>query len=279
MSWFKQISFRNFFAAKNQLRACPFSGASGSSLKNLGTVAVTQPGSYSSDEFKLVYCQEADVVYLDPLPNDQDIETMYSMEQFGSSEYVDPVRIDAMMDYYSGCINQHFKLGQFGQFRLLEVGAGMAWVSKSLKSIKPEALTQGQDVSPECIDKCDWVDDYFLGTVEEFSRQSQARFQAISLTHVIEHLPDPVGTLKVLAAMLDSDGVMLVTAPWRPMGWSPDQGLEPWLEYSYLHVPAHITYFSETSLQMAASQAGLTLAFWDETQDNHQAFEAVLSSA
>ncbi len=279
MSWISRITFRNFFGAKNQLRACPFSGASGNSLQSLGSVAVTQPGSYSSDEFRLVYCREADVVYLDPLPIGQDFETMYSMGQFDSSAYVDPERIDAMMEYYSGCIERHFKLCRFDRFRLLEVGAGMAWVSKSLTSIKPESQTQGQDVSPECIDVCEWVDDYFLGTVEEFSRQSQARFQAISLTHVIEHLPDPVGTLKVLAAMLDSDGVMLVTAPWRPMGWSPDQGLEAWLEYSYLHVPAHITYFSETSLRMAASQAGLSLAYWDETQDKHQAFEAVLSPA
>ena len=279
MSWFNRISFRNVFAAKHRLRACPFSGASGSSLQSLGPVAVTQPGNFSSDEFRLVYCQKADVVYLDPLPIDQDFETMYSMGQFGSSEYVDPDRIDAMMEYYSECINQHFKLCQYDQFRLLEVGAGMAWVSKALKSIDPESLTQGQDVSPECMNVCKWVDDYFLGTVEEFSRQSQAKFQAISLTHVIEHLPDPVGTLKVLATMLDRDGVMLVTAPWRPKGWSPDQGLEPWLNYSYLHVPAHITYFSETSLQMAARQAGLSLAFWDASMDDHQAFEAVLSPA
>ena len=279
MSLFNRISLLNNFGANNQLRACPFSGASGNSLQSLGSVAVTQPGSFSSDEFRLVYCRKADVVYLDPIPIEQDFETMYSMGQFGSSEYVDPERVDLMMEYYSGCINRHFKLCQFDQFRLLEVGAGMAWVSKALKSIKPESLTQGQDISPECVDVCEWVDHYFLGTVEEFSRQSQVRFQAISLTHVIEHLPDPVGTLKVLATMLDRDGVMLVTAPWRPKGWSPDQGLELWLDYSYLHVPAHITYFSETSLQMAARQAGLSLAFWDASMDDHQAFEAVLSPA
>jgi hypothetical protein len=121
------------------------------------------------------------------------------------------------------------------------------------------------------------VDDYFVGPVEAFSEQTGERFHAISLTHVIEHLPDPVGTLKILSGLLEPGGLIFVTAPSRPKNWSPEQGLGPWLNYSYLHVPAHITYFSETSLQMAAQKAGLRLSFWDGSHDNGQAFEAILS--
>ena len=264
---------------ENTLRPCPFSGADGDALRSLGPVAITQPGEFSSSDFSLVYCENSDLVYLNPLPQAKDFEVMYSAGQFDSDEYVDPQRIESMMQYYGGCIKNHFNLQQTGPFRLLEVGAGMAWVSRALKGIEPSSVTRAQDISPECKDVCDWVDDYFVGPVEAFSEQTRERFHAISLTHVIEHLPDPVSTLKILSGLLEPDGLIFVTAPGRPKDWSPEQGLGPWLDYSYLHVPAHITYFSETSLQMAAQKAGLRLTFWDGNHDDGQAFEAILSPA
>jgi SAM-dependent methyltransferase len=261
------------------IRPCPFSGASGEALQLLGPVGVTQGGEFSSNNFSLVYCEKSDLVFLNPLPTDKDFEVMYSAEQFSSEEYVDPGRIESMMQYYGGCINHHFNLERADTFRLLEVGAGMAWVSRALKGIRADALTRAQDISRECKNKCAWVDEYFVGSVEDFCYATSERFNAISLTHVIEHLPDPVRTLKTLTGVLAPGGVIFVTAPGRPRNWQPSQGLAPWLAYSYLHVPAHITYFSETSLQMAAQMAGLRLTFWDGSHDNGQAFEAVLSPA
>ena len=91
-----------------------------------------------------------------------------------------------------------------------------------------------------------------------------------------KHPTRPMVSSKRTAVSVAGLAVLLAwTAP--PTFAQEDE--DPWLDYSYLHVPAHITYFSETSLQMAASQAGLSLAYWDETQDKHQAFEAVLSPA
>ena len=259
------------------IRPCPFSGAKGEALQHLGPVSATQSGDFSSSNFSLIYCAESDLVYLNPLPKEGDFAAMYSAGQFDSAEYVDPQRIESMMEYYGGCIDHHFNLQQTGPFRLLEVGAGMAWVSRALKSISPGSITRAQDISSECKDACEWVDDYFVGTVEQFSTKSQERFHAISLTHVIEHLPDPVSTLKTLAGMLEPDGLIFVTAPGRPKDWLPQLGLAPWLDYSYLHVPAHITYFSEKSLQLAAHVAGLKLTYWDGSHDDGQAFEAILS--
>lgn len=264
-----------------RMRKCPVSGVSGLRLQNLGAVAVTQQVSLSRDTFNLVYSAKADLVYLDPLPEEQDFELMYSAVQFDSDEYSDPARIESMMDYYSKCIERHFQLdlhqSQSSEpFKMLEVGAGMSWVSRALKSIEPEARTQAQDISPECLEKCEWVDDYFHGTIEALNQQKPTSYNAISLTHVIEHVPDPVKTLKTLASMLAINGVILLTAPSRPKGWMPESGLQLWLDYSYLHVPAHITYFSETALRMAAEKAGLVLKHWDGSHDDHQAFEATL---
>ncbi len=262
-----------------ELRPCPVSGSRGKALQCLGPVAVTQGGAYSSSNFNLVYCEKADVVYLDPLPDARDFEVMYGAGQFASAEYTDPHRVESMLQYYGSCIERHFNLRQGERFRLLEVGAGLSWVSRAMKNINQDSTTFAQDISAECKDVCAWVDEYFVGSLEDFCAQHPERYDAISMTHVIEHVPDPLDTLKILAGMLAPDGVIFVTAPARPTGWLPEQGLEPWLNYAYLHVPAHITYFSETSLRLAAEQAGLSLRYWDGSHESGQAFESVLSPA
>jgi 2-polyprenyl-3-methyl-5-hydroxy-6-metoxy-1,4-benzoquinol methylase len=81
------------------------------------------------------------------------------------------------------------------------------------------------------------------------------RFNVITLNHVIEHLPDPVGTLKELKVLLAPGGMLIVTTPnanclgakvfgkvWR--------GLEP---------PRHFNVFTKASMECAIRSAGLTV--------------------
>jgi len=259
-----------------RLRRCPACGARWTNLQRLGTVAVTQDGHFSRDRFGLVHCRRSDLVYLDPLPEPGDFAEMYGGAQFGSDEYTSERRVAAMLEYYETCIGRHFRVAGFPRFRLLEIGAGLAWVSRALKRVAPESVTHAQDVSTECAVQCPWVDEYTVGSVEDVAGRRPGPYQAISLTHVIEHLPDPVATLGVLATLLDERGVILVTAPHRPSSWTVEQGIGPWLVYSYLHVPAHITYFSEKGLAEAAAKAGLEMRFWEASSEEGQAFEAVL---
>jgi SAM-dependent methyltransferase len=78
-------------------------------------------------------------------------------------------------------------------------------------------------------------------------------FDAVTLSHVIEHLPDPVGTLVECARVLKKGGALVVLTPnasslshrlfkqdWR--------GLEP---------PRHLHIFSNQSLPTLLSRAGL----------------------
>lgn len=66
-------------------------------------------------------------------------------------------------------------------------------------------------------------------------------FQLASMTHVIEHLTDPKDMLHRIAKRLVPGGKLFITAPFRPIKWRPGDGIKPWLNYSYLHVPAHVS--------------------------------------
>ena len=193
--------------------------------------------------------------------------------QFSDDTYSSPERIEAMLRYYRQCLDQLGMMPADGGASL-EVGAGRAWVSRAIKARNPGILTVAQDVTAECAGECPWVDDYVVGVVGNLDRARP--FELISLTHVIEHLVDPQSMLRELAARLAPGGRIFVTAPFRPSGWSAGDGIAKWLEYPYLHVPAHVSYLSRAWFDLAAEAAGLVLTHWDAGHEDGQAFEALL---
>jgi SAM-dependent methyltransferase len=254
--------------------ACPACGSDASNLKIIGDVQPTQEGTFSVERFSLAHCSRCEVVRLRPTPTEADLRTMYQESvQFGDEHYTAPEQVERMLAYYGHCLDDYSLLPPPGG-RSLEVGAGFAWVSRACKLRISNIETVAQDVSSECAEKCDWVDRYHVGPVTSLS--PEPLFDLISLTHVIEHLVDPAQMLQLLAVRLSPGGRIFITAPYRPAGWTPEQGLAPWLEYSYLHVPAHISYLSEQWFLRVAESTGLTLIRWDATQDEGQAFEVIL---
>jgi 2-polyprenyl-3-methyl-5-hydroxy-6-metoxy-1,4-benzoquinol methylase len=118
------------------------------------------------------------------------------------------------------------------------------------------------------------VDKYHVGTLEDMP--AQELFDLASMTHVIEHLVEPGAMLETISQKLKPGGKLFVTAPYRPVGWKPKHGIDAWKAYSYLHVPAHVTYFSRKWFAQAAPRCGLSLVHWDARHENGQAFELVL---
>jgi SAM-dependent methyltransferase len=247
--------------------------AAGDSLTALGDVPMTQPGLHDA-HYRLLHCRACDTVRLDPAPDADTLRRMYEgAQQFTEDAYTDPARVESMLAYYGDCVQQLGLMPANGES--LEVGAGRAWLSRVLKGRSGTVHTVAQDVSGECAPHCPWVDEYVVGPVAALAREP--RFGLVSLTHVIEHVTDPDALLAELAARLAPGGRIFLTAPARPRGWTPAQGLEPWLRYSYLHVPAHVSYLSRRWLEQSAARHGLRLAHWDDTHDDDQVFEAVLA--
>jgi SAM-dependent methyltransferase len=91
-------------------------------------------------------------------------------------------------------------------------------------------------------------------SLDDLERQ-QLRFDRIVLSHVIEHLSDPIDTIARLGNMLSSDGQLIVTTPnaeslgsrWFRTHW---RGLEP---------PRHFNVFTSASLKQAMIRAGLVV--------------------
>jgi len=244
-------------------------------IRPLGKVDLTQQGRFHTRDFSLQRCRHCDTVSLEPLPTPADLKALYeeSTQFTNDPHYTDSAQVAAILDFYTTAVRR-LQLLRAGASRILEVGAGFAWMSRACKAIDPSTTTVAQDVSAECATLCaEWVDHYIVGELQK--AQAYAPFALVSLTHVIEHLADPQAMLREIAALLQPNGKVFVTAPFRPSGWRDEQGLAPWRDYSYLHVPAHISYLSKRWFKLRAPRE-LRIEHWDASAEGGQAFEVVL---
>jgi SAM-dependent methyltransferase len=239
----------------------------------IGTVKPTVPTQFLVNEYTLVHCSSCDAIRLEPRPPAQDLKTLYQYEQFSIDHYRAPERVALVLAYLGDRLDNRGLLPASGE-AVLEFGAGLAWMARACKQRNPDIRTFALDITLECVDKTPWVDHYIVGSLQDLPPEQ--KFRLISLTHVIEHLPDPAATLRDLAVRLQPSGRLFVTAPFRPVGWRQGAGVTPWLDYYLLHVPAHVSYLSERWFRQ---RLGLRLVSWEENHENGQAFEAILAPA
>jgi 2-polyprenyl-3-methyl-5-hydroxy-6-metoxy-1,4-benzoquinol methylase len=80
-------------------------------------------------------------------------------------------------------------------------------------------------------------------------------FDYITLDQVIEHVVDPLTTMRGIAQVLKKGGTVILSTP-NSNGWGARCFGRHWINW---HVPYHLQHFSIKSLQLAAEQAGLEL--------------------
>jgi hypothetical protein len=84
-------------------------------------------------------------------------------------------------------------------------------------------------------------------------------FDAITLTDVLEHIPDPVSMLTTLRPLLKTDGLIAVKVPCGPSQWRKERVLSLILsgrEVSLASNLVHVNHFSPRSLKLALERAG-----------------------
>lgn len=235
--------------------------------------------------YDLTYCSCGELVYISPLPSDADIRAMYAEAgQFGAHEGQTCAyrgeRGTAVLEYTTACLVSILRFigaDLVTRFRVLEVGAGLSWMCRAAKILDWGNVTVAQDLSAEAVDECRWVDHYIVEDIlTSHAVDPHGPYDVMSMTHVFEHLADPVGMLRRLAELLAPQGVLLITAPYRPVGWRRGADISLWEGWSYNHVPAHIQYFSAGSFEKAANAAGLEVVLWNDNHDGGQAFEGWL---
>lgn len=80
-------------------------------------------------------------------------------------------------------------------------------------------------------------------------------FDYVTLDQVIEHLLDPLETLKEICRVLKNDGALIISTP-NPEGWGRYIFRKRWINW---HIPYHVNLFSRFSMGLIARNSGFTV--------------------
>jgi SAM-dependent methyltransferase len=141
-----------------------------------------------------------------------------------------------------------------GPGRYLHIGSGKG--GRFLALLRKGWEVAAVDVNPELMRR--WrTSKVALTTFGEGIQRASfepASFDVIYMTHVLEHLADPVGDLSALNRWLKPDGTLICEVPlYGTLGWS----LRP--RYTYYDVPRHTMHFTAETFAAILRRSGFEI--------------------
>jgi SAM-dependent methyltransferase len=134
----------------------------------------------------------------------------------------------------------------------LDIGCGLGWNLYNLSQEVPGIQMAGIEPSDRCAE-------HFVGEIggeliardvdSDWHLAHQGQYDLVVFRHVLEHLLDPIATLKKVRQAMSPQGVLYIAVPDM---MHPDGSLSDfWFRC------VHTYYFSKTTLARVAAQAGL----------------------
>ena len=136
--------------------------------------------------------------------------------------------------------------------RLLDIGCSNGNLLQTFHSLRPRWILSGAELVDqwkETVLALPGVEAFYSGPNPAYL----GRFDVISLSHVLEHIPDPIPFLKAISGHLTPGGRLLLAVP--NLRQNP----------SDLIIADHCSHFDEDSLAYVAGKAGLGIELLSST--------------
>ena len=213
----------------------------------------------TKDGFDLVRCRHCSLLFVANPPSDAERAHLYSFE----SGYHTTLKVDqASVDFHEreavlnfGVLRQHASSG-----RLLDIGCSTGLFLKTARA--RGWVGQGLEYSPDSSKIAREANGLNVKTGELRSETYPAgSFDVVTFWDVIEHLPDPHGTLKLVAGILAPGGLLVLKTP-NADGLYPRASLPFARRFGYwghAEPPGHLYQFSVATLTDMAQRAGFDI--------------------
>ncbi len=192
---------------------------------------------------RIVKCLKCGLVYTNPRPKDTSLLENY--QGFEDHDYMD--------ENASRSINAYMSLNTIRQYvpsgKLLDVGCSTGYF---LNAARLDFETFGVEPS-------EWASnyareklrlDFFTGTLEA-AKFSTNQFDVVSMSDVIEHVPDPRQTLKEVHRVIKPGGILYMVTPDVGSITAKILGSKWWGLR-----PAHVYYFSRKTMRQMLEEEG-----------------------
>lgn len=184
------------------------------------------------------------------IPSAEKLQAIYQADYFHGAEYTDYLADAAIhlktMKQHLRLLRQHVPAGS----RVLDIGCAYGLFLKMIAPEYPDPV----GIDP-CEDAIGFVRERgfqgFVGSIETVDLKGE--FAAICLWDTIEHLPDPIRTIKKALEHLAPGGTLFLTTGDFGSTWARMQGMN----WRQIHPPTHLYYFTRKSLTALCHQLGL----------------------
>jgi 2-polyprenyl-3-methyl-5-hydroxy-6-metoxy-1,4-benzoquinol methylase len=137
--------------------------------------------------------------------------------------------------------------------RVLDIGCGHGWMTAFLGALGWEAM--GIDFDPESVEAARSRGlEVRRGTLEAQLFPAEY-FDAIVMSHVIEHIHDPLALFRECRRILKKDGILSMTTP-NVASWGHKRFRQSWRG---LEPPRHLYVYSRESLKTMTELAGFSV--------------------
>ncbi len=165
-------------------------------------------------EWRYHICRQCSLVYQSPQMNDQEAAEFYSSDYWklwGQGDAPDDAQTrlqQARAEHLLGLVPPTTKVA-----RLLDIGCAAGFILREART-RFSAIAVGVEPSDSFQQYC--LQDGFrvYRSTDDLLAAGEDRFDCITMSHVLEHLSDPVGTLRTLRHhLLAEGGVLAIEVP------------------------------------------------------------------
>lgn len=222
----------------------------------------------SDQKYKLKKHSSYGYHFVDPTPSQQEIESFYKNEfyssqrpNFNDSQLAVQQKDHQFYNFWREFIvesvekNANRKINTFDCF---DIGCGWGEMLRFLKQKNANAF--GVDPAPEAVEYCQEIGINALKSNFSLLNPFDKKFDFVILQNVLEHLSSPDSIIdKIKSQALKDDGYLIIDVPnefnaFQQAGQQA-HNLDEW----WICPPAHLNYFSASSLESLLTQKGFTI--------------------
>ena len=226
--------------------------------EDISTLLHTKDYSLTGEDFQIIQCANCTLEYTDPAPSKEAIAPYYNFPSYISHTDTKEGLVNKMyhkvrnhtLTQKTNWVQSLFT-GHKGQ--LLEVGAGTGAFADSMskKGWKVTAL------EPDASSRQKALDNYNLNIlpIEELFHLEPAKYEVITLWHVLEHVHDLNAYMKIFHSLLKPNGRLIIALP-NYTSYDAGYYKKYWAAYD---VPRHLYHFSPLSMHYLAKKHKMSI--------------------
>jgi SAM-dependent methyltransferase len=203
--------------------------------------------------FSYLKCQGCGLVFLSPRPDGKEVLQFYEQDYYGENPQKFRSGLEALRLFFAR--NRMRRVQKFfpSSGKALDIGCGEGTFLQLLQKEGWEC--HGTELTAESASRAIRLGiSVSVGQIDE-DRFAPHSFDLITLWQVLEHLPDPMRTLKIATHLLKKGGILAISTP-NIDSLQAEVGRNQWF---HLDPPRHLYLYSPRTLEQIIGSFGFRL--------------------